>query len=303
MEYGEYLNNIFPGIKVQKISVNAGFSCPNRDGTIGVGGCSYCRNDSFSPTYCLDGDTIEEQIEKGKKFFSRKYPEMKYLAFFQSYSNTYGRSNEEIIKLYERAINCKDVVGLVIATRPDTLSLELLDYLGCLNKKIPVFLEIGAETSNDQTLNIVNRGHTWKDVIETTINASVKKLHCGLHLIAGLPGEDENQILQNVRNACALPIETLKIHHLQILEDTRLLLQWRSKEISITPFDLEQYIELCIKIIDIVPSHIVIERFLAQSPPAMVVAPKWGIKNYQFVNLLNNKIKSVHSSIKSFTES
>ncbi len=298
MEYAQYLNKIFPGIKVQKISVNAGFSCPNRDGTIGLGGCSYCRNDSFSPSYCLKEDSIERQIEKGKDFFSGKYPQMKYLAFFQSYSNTYGRPTGEIISLYERAVNCKDVVGLVIATRPDTISSDLLEYLGQLNKTIPVFLEIGAETSNDDTLKIVNRGHTWKDVIKTTIRAAEKGLHCGLHLIAGLPGEDEVQILKNVRNACSLPIETLKIHHLQILSDTLLLHQWNSKKISIVPFELEQYLDLCIKIIDIVPDNIVIERFLAQSPPEMVVAPKWGIKNYQFMNLLNNKIGKLKASSK-----
>lgn len=296
MDYSQYLHNIFPGVKVQKISVNAGFSCPNRDGTIGFGGCSYCRNDSFSPSYCMQKDSVERQIEKGKNFFSGKYPQMKYLAFFQSYSNTYGRPTDEIINLYERATNCKDVVGLVIATRPDTISCDLFEYLGKLNKTIPVFLEIGAETSNDDTLKLVNRGHTWKDVIKTTIRAAEKRLHCGLHLIAGLPGEDEVQILNNVRKACSLPIETLKIHHLQILSDTPLHHQWVSKKISIVPFELERYIDLCIKIINIVPDHIVIERFLAQSPPEMVVAPKWGVKNYQFMNLLNNKMEKLKAS-------
>ncbi|MDE6337649.1 MAG: TIGR01212 family radical SAM protein [Muribaculaceae bacterium] len=293
MDYSQYLNTIFPGIKIQKISVNAGFSCPNRDGTIGTGGCTYCRNDSFSPSYCLSGDPIEVQIERGKAFFSRKYPNMKYLAFFQSYTNTYGRPVEEIIKLYERAISCEDIVGLIIATRPDTMAEQILDYLECLNKKLPVFLEIGAETSNDYTLKVINRGHLWSDVVRVINNAAKRKLHCGLHLIAGLPGEDEKQILENVRNACSLPIETLKIHHLQVLLDTPILHQWKSGKIQLTPFELEDYLDLCVKIISIVPSHIVIERFLAQSPPDMVVAPKWGLKNYQFMNLLKKRFSNV----------
>ncbi len=292
MDYSQYLNTIFPGIKVQKISVNAGFSCPNRDGTIGRGGCSYCRNDSFSPSYCLSGDSVERQIEEGKRFFSRKYPDMKYLAFFQSYTNTYGRSIEETIKLYEQAVGCKDIVGLIIATRPDTINEPILDYLKDLNKRLPVFLEFGAESSNDGTLQLVNRGHTWSDVVNAINQAARRKLHCGLHLIAGLPGEDEHQILENVRKACALPIETLKIHHLQVLIGTPLFHQWSSGKIDVSTFELEDYLDLCVKIINIVPSNIVIERFLAQSPPEMVVAPKWGLKNYQFMNLLKKRINA-----------
>lgn len=292
MEYSQYLNTIFPGIKVQKISVNAGFSCPNRDGTIGRGGCSYCRNDSFSPSYCLLGESVERQIEEGKRFFSRKYPEMKYLAFFQSYTNTYGRSVEETIKLYEQAVSCKDVVGLIIATRPDTIDECLLDYLEDLNKRLPVFLEFGAESSNDHTLRLVNRGHIWADVVKSVTQAAERNLHCGLHLIAGLPGEDEPQILENVRKACALPIETLKIHHLQVLIGTPLFRQWTSGEIELTPFELEDYLDLCVKIISIVPLNIVIERFLAQSPPDLVMAPKWGLKNYQFMNLLKKRLSN-----------
>lgn len=287
ISYSEYLNKIFPGVKVQKISVNAGFSCPNRDGTIGTGGCSYCRNDSFSPSYCMERESVSKQIEKGKAFFARKYPDMKYLAYFQSYTNTHGRDIQSLANLYDEALRCKDVEGLVIGTRPDTLPEPVINLLSDINKTKPVFLEIGAETSSDETLRIINRHHTWTDVVDAVTRAADCGIRCGLHLIAGLPGENRDQILRNVRNACRLPIDTIKLHQLQILKNTTLHRQWENGEIDVTPFALEDYLTLCAEIIKIVPEHIVIERFLSQSPPEMVVEPKWGLKNYQFMNLLD----------------
>lgn len=284
--YSDYLNSIYPGLKVQKISINAGFSCPNRDGSIGVGGCSYCRNDSFSPAYCMTTKSVAMQMEEGKNFFARKYPQMKYLAYFQSYTNTHGKDIEALRSIYEEALNCEDVVGLVIGTRPDTLPDPVIDLLDEINKKKPVFLEIGAETSNNHTLEIINRHHTWEDVESAVLRASAKGIRCGIHLIAGLPGEDNGQILTNVRKACELPIDTLKLHQLQILFDTPLYRQWKENLIDVRPFSLENYLSLCRQIMDIVPDNIIIERFLAQSPPDMVAAPKWGVKNYQFMHLL-----------------
>lgn len=289
--YSDYLNDIFPEIKVQKISVNAGFSCPNRDGTIGTGGCSYCRNDSFSPAYCMTPKSVTEQIADGKSFFARKYPAMKYLAYFQSYTNTHSSDVSHLRNLYEEAADCADVVGLVIGTRPDTMPDAVVDVLAELNHRLPVFIEIGAETSNNETLRIINRHHTWQDVTSAVTRAASGGLHCGLHLIAGLPGEDKKQILANVREACRLPIETLKLHQLQILFGTALYRQWTEDEIEVKPFTLDEYLSLCIEIASIVPEHIVIERFLAQSPPQMVAAPKWGVKNYQFMHMLQNRIK------------
>lgn len=290
ISYSDYLNNIFPGVKVQKISVNAVFSCPNRDGTIGIGGCSYCRNDSFSPAYCMEKEPISLQIEKGKAFFARKYPQMKYLAYFQAYTNTYSQDIDLLRNMYEEAIGCKDIVGLVIGTRPDTLPDRVINLLADINLRLPVFLEIGAETSSDQTLSAINRHHTWKDVSDAVNRAADKGIRCGLHLIAGLPGEDRQQILANVKAACGLPIETLKLHQLQILKDTPLCRQWEAGEIDLQPFSLDEYLDLCVEIIKIVPDSIVIERFLSQSPPGLVVEPKWGLKNYQFMNLLHKTI-------------
>ena len=283
----------FPDEKVQKISINAGFSCPNRDGTIGRGGCIYCDNTSFTPGYCFNNSDIISQLEEGKKFFSRKYPKIKYLAYFQSFSNTFGRSVENLERIYREALSVEGVVGLIIGTRPDTLPDEVIAMLAELNGEKPVIVEIGAETSHDETLQLINRGHRWCDVENAVGRLHEKGIAVGLHLIEGLPGENEEMMLRTIEKAVSLPIESLKLHHLQILTDTPIERMWRNGEIEITPFNVETYIDLCIKIIKLVPQHIAIERFLASSPSGRVVAPKWGMKNYEFVNLLRSRLADI----------
>lgn len=290
--YGDYLAGIFPGVKVQKISVDAGFTCPNRDGTISTGGCSYCRNDSFSPSYCNPSETISLQIEKGKKFFSKKYSEMKFLAYFQKYTGTYSSDLSFLENLYREALKDNDVVGLVISTRPDCIPDSIINILAKINNEVPVFMEIGAESSFDSTLKLINRNHRWVDVEDAIKRLAQKGLRCGIHLIAGLPGENKEMILSTVEKACSLPIETLKLHQLQILKDTPLFWQWQKGEVEITNFSLDQYLNLCEEIIRIVPDNIIIERFLSQSPSELVVSPKWGLKNYQFMHKLAELIAS-----------
>lgn len=289
-DFGEYMREVFPGMKVQKLSIDAGFTCPNRDGSIGRGGCIYCNNASFTPGYCSPHDSVETQIKKGKEFFRRKYPEMKYLAYFQSYTNTFGRSPEELLDMYRKASESEDVVGVIIGTRPDCLSDNLLDGLAELNRMNPIIVEIGAETSFDDTLRLINRNHTWAQVDDAVKRLHSRGIHVGLHLIAGLPGESADDVLETVVNACSLPIESIKMHQLQIVKGTPLMEKWEAGEIKVEPYTLEDYLELCVRIVKTVPRHICIERFLASSPPAMVVAPKWGLKNYQFTNLLMNRL-------------
>ncbi len=290
-DFSEYMQEVFPGIKVQKLSIDAGFTCPNRDGSIGSGGCIYCNNASFTPGYCSPKDSVEVQIEKGKEFFSRKYPEMKYLAYFQSYTNTFGRSIGSLVEMYRKAIGIDDVVGLIIGTRPDCIPDELVEALSQLNQEKPVIVEIGAETSKDETLRLINRNHSWSDVEDAAKRLNDRGIRTGLHLIAGLPGENEEDVLETVRRACILPIDSIKMHQLQIVKSTPLLSKWEKGEIEVKPFTQEDYLELCVKIVKAVPRNICIERFLASSPPEMVVAPKWGLKNYQFTNLLMNKLR------------
>ena len=281
--YSDYLSGIFPGVKVQKISVDAGFTCPNRDGTISYGGCIYCRNDSFSPKYCNAKKSVSLQLEEGKKFFSRKYPEMKYLAYFQSYTGTYNKNEKQLYELYNEAINIKDIIGLVIATRPDCISDKVLKILSDINSEKPVFIELGAETSHDTTLQIINRNHTWNDVVKATNLIHRRGLHCGIHLIAGLPNENREMILETIKKTVILPIETIKLHQLQVLKETPLLAKLQSKELDIPSFTLQEYLSLCVEIVKMIPDSIIIERFLSQSPPEMVVHPLWGLKNYEFM--------------------
>lgn len=293
-DYSEYIREYFPGVKVQKLSVNAGFTCPNRDGTIGRGGCIYCDNRSFTPAYCAEGDdTVTAQLERGKAFFARKYPAMKYLAYFQSYTNTYGRAAEGLGRLWEEALAVPDVVGLVVGTRPDMLGPEVVEALGAVAARVPVFLEIGAETSHDRTLAFINRGHTWQTTTDAARRCAAAGLHVGLHLIAGLPGETEEDILATVDACCALPIESLKLHQLQVIRGTTLHRLWIEGKCRLLYDCPEQYLDLCIRIIERVPRHIAIERFLASAPPAMVVAPRWGLKNHEFTDLLKSKIITI----------
>ncbi|MBD5340055.1 MAG: TIGR01212 family radical SAM protein [Bacteroides sp.] len=289
-DFAEYMREKFPGEKVQKISVNAGFSCPNRDGTIGRGGCIYCDNTSFTPGYCFNHGDIVSQLEEGKRFFARKYPKMKYLAYFQSFSNTFGRPVSELERMYREALGVDGVVGLIIGTRPDTLPDDVVSMLSRLNREKPVIVEIGAETSHDSTLKVINRGHKWRDVEDAVERLHSAGISVGLHLIAGLPGEDEEMVLTTVRRAVALPIESIKLHHLQVLSSTPLARMMADGELTVSLFNVEDYIELCIRIIKLVPRNIAIERFLASSPPARVLAPKWGMKNYEFVNLLRSRL-------------
>lgn len=286
------MQEVFPGVKVQKLSIDAGFTCPNRDGSIGVGGCIYCNNASFTPRYCSPADSVLVQIEKGKDFFRRKYPDMKYLAYFQSYTNTFGRNAHSLVEMYRSVSEVPDVVGVIIGTRPDCLPDELVEGLARLNEKNPVIVEIGAESSSDETLKLINRNHTWNDVVDAVARLRSSNIRTGLHLIAGLPGESSADVLVTVKKACALPVDSLKLHQLQVIRDTVLHRKMLSGELQVKPFELEEYLDLCVKIVEIVPPSICIERFLSSSPPEMVVAPKWGLKNYQFVHLLEQRLKA-----------
>lgn len=290
-DFAGYMADKFPGIKVQKISVNAGFSCPNRDGTIGTGGCIYCDNTSFTPGYCFNSGDIRTQLEDGKRFFSKKYTDVQYLAYFQSFSNTFGKSVSDLRKMYEEALSVQGIVGLIIGTRPDTLPQEVVEMMRELNLNRPVIVELGAETSHDTTLQTINRGHTWNHVVDAVGRLSDAGISVGLHLIMGLPGENEEMQLETVRRAVELPIDSLKFHQLQVLKGTTLASKLESGELDVRQFTLDEYIRLCVKIVRIVPKHIAIERFVAVAPPEKLISPKWGIKNYEFTNLLNNKLR------------
>lgn len=286
-DYSEYLGRVFPGVKVQKLSVNTGRGCPNRDGTIGKGGCIYCNNESFTPRYCFGAESIREQLEAGKKFFGRKYPTMKYLAYFQSFTGTYGSG---LLQDLEEASCVDGVIGIVVGTRPDCLGEETLETLADFSRRMPVFVEIGVESLHDSTLRLINRGHTAAVAEDAVLRASERGLHVGVHLIAGLPGENEEMMLETVRRVAGWPIDTLKLHQLQVLKGTALSEKIKRGEMAVKPFELEEYLDFCVKVVEMVPGRIALERFLSQAPPGMVEMPGWKIKNYQFTDMLLKRL-------------
>ena len=289
LDFGTWMRERFP-YKVQKISIDAGFSCPNRDGKLSKGGCTFCNNESFNPSYCSPKESITEQIERGKKFFSKKYPDMKYLAYFQAYTNTYAPF-AELQRMYEEALSVKDVVGIVIGTRPDCIEDALLDYLQQLNKRAFIIVEYGIESVNDETLRKIRRGHTFacsRDAIERTHARGI--LTCG-HIILGLPGEDTAESLRQAPLISSLPLDFLKIHQLQIVKGTALAIQYAQQPFHL--YTVEEYIDLIIKYISLLRKDLIFERFVSQCPPEILIAPKWGLKNYEFTNLLNNRLAEI----------
>ena len=289
-DFGTWIRKQFPDFRVQKISIDAGFSCPNRDGRISSGGCTYCDNRTFNPSYCDRKKSITEQLEEGKAFFCRKYPDMKYLAYFQAYTNTYAKV-ELLRQMYEEALQVEDVAGIVIGTRPDCMSDELLDYLEELNRRTFVLVEYGIESANDETLKRINRGHDFaccRDAVERT---HARGILTGAHIIIGLPGEDAEESLRQAPFISSLPIDILKIHQMQIIRGTRLAQEYAEHPFHV--YTVEEYIDVIVKYIRLLRKDLVLERFVSQSPKDLLIAPKWGLKNYEFTNLLNNKLKSL----------
>lgn len=286
-EFGTWLQAEL-GCKAQKLSVDAGLTCPNRDGTLGRGGCTFCDNRTFNPACCRQGGSITDQLEAGKRFFSRKYPTMKYLAYFQSYSNSYGTLSH-LKELYEEALRVPDVVGLVIGTRPDCMPDALLEYLEELNRRTFLLVEYGVESANEETLVRVNRGHTFAQARECIIRTAQRGIRVGVHMILGFPWETRSELIRQAQLIASLPITTLKLHQLQVIKGTQL-----AREYELHPWPLptaEEYVDLVLEYISHLPPSLVLERFVSQSPPEYVIAPRWGLKNHEFSALVKKAIQ------------
>ena len=286
-DYGTWIRSRFP-FRVQKISVDAGFTCPNRDGRISTGGCIFCNNRTFNPSYCDSRHSVSQQLEEGKLFFARKYPDMKYLAYFQAYTNTYA-SLDRLKALYEEALGVEDVVGIVIGTRPDCMSDELLDYLSSLNERTFLIVEYGIESANDLTLQFINRGHTFEQSRQAISKTHQRGILTGGHIILGLPGEDAEESIRQASLISALDLDILKIHQMQIIRGTALERIYEQKPFHI--YSVDEYIRLIASYIQHLRKDLVLERFASQSPPELLVAPHWGLKNYEFTNLLINYLR------------
>lgn len=289
-DFGTWIRERFP-YRVQKISVDAGFTCPNRDGHISTGGCTFCNNQTFSPAFCNRNKSVSEQLEDGKAFFARKYPSMKYLAYFQSYTNTYA-GTETLKRMYEEALGADDVVGLVIGTRPDCVSDDLLDYLEELNRRTFLIVEYGIESANDDTLRRINRGHTFACSREAVVRTHERGILTGGHIILGLPGEDAAESLRQAPIISALPLDILKIHQLQVIKGTPLAREYAQRPFHL--YTVEEYIDLIIQYVSALRQDLVLERFVSQSPSELLLAPHWGLKNHEFTNLLNQRMRALN---------
>lgn len=288
-DFSHFLKKFFD-FKVQKISVNAGFTCPNRDGTVGWGGCTYCNNQTFNPDYCETHKTITQQIEEGKQFFARKYPDMKFLAYFQAYTNTYDQL--DVLKAkYEEAMAVDGVVGLVVGTRPDCVSDELLRYLKDLSTRCFVLVEYGVESVSNETLLRINRGHTFEQAVDAIHRTAKIGLPVGAHFILGLPGESWDDIVRSASVISQLPLDTIKLHQLQIVRGTRMAREYQENPKDFTLFSADEYASLVVDFLEHLTTRIAVERFTSQSPAELLLAPNWGLKNYQFVELVKKKLR------------
>ena len=285
--YNETLRRMF-GCRVQKISINAGFTCPNRDGTKGRGGCTFCNNQTFFPEYCSPQKSAVQQMEEGMHFF-RRYEGQKYLAYFQAYTNTYAPL-ERLRGLYEPVLEMEDVVGIVVGTRPDCVDGPLLDYFAELSEQCYVMVEYGVESTDDRTLRRINRGHGFAESVWAIEETAWRGISVGAHLILGLPGESWEQMFLRAETMSSLPLDMVKLHQLQIVKGTAMAREYEAHPERFHLFTAEEYVGLCVDFIAHLDCHIGIGRFVSQSPKGMLVAPDWGLKNYEFVAMLEKAL-------------
>lgn len=290
LNYNQLLKSEFSE-RIQKISINAGFTCPNRDGSKGVGGCTYCNNQSFSPEYCQPVKTVSRQVEEGIRFFRNKYQNQNYLAYFQSYTNTYD-SIDRLTSIYEEALSHPLIKGIVIGTRPDCVSNELLDYFMTLAKTYYVMIEYGIESTNELTLKFINRGHDFS-CAENIIRATAERgLRTGAHLILGLPHENRETILSHADLISKLPLTMLKLHQLQLIKGTRMAQQFAQHPEWFQFYTAEAYVDLVIDFLERLNPAIAIERFVSQSPKELLIEHGWGLKNFEFTAKLEKRLET-----------
>lgn len=289
--YSEYFKKEFGG-RVQKLAIDAGFTCPNRDGSKGLGGCTYCDNDAFNPSYCLPEKSVKKQVEEGIEFHARRYRRaFRYLAYFQPFSNTYA-SLPRLKEIYSEALSFPEISGLVIGTRPDCINEEKLHYFRELSDEHYILLEYGLESCYDQTLARINRGHTFADAVKALEMTSEFGIRSGIHLIFGLPGESREEMMEEVNIINTLPIHNIKFHQLQIVKGTRMAAEFLENPVDFTRFSLDDYIEFIIDFVERLNPDFVIERFAGEVPPRFLAAPGWGlIRNDQVLARIERRME------------
>ena len=280
------------GVRLQKLVVDAGFTCPNRDGSIARGGCTYCDNNAFHPNYSTPDKSIAQQLAEGIGFHRERYRRAGgYLAYFQPYSNTYAPL-ERLRKLYEEALAYPEVRGIVIGTRPDCVDEEKLDYLADLARDHIVIVEYGIESCYDATLEHINRGHTYADAVRAVQMTAARGIDCGAHFIFGLPGETRGMMLAAADKINTLGIGSVKFHQLQIIKGTKMEEEFSQHPERFVTFALEEYIDFFVDFLERLRPDLVIERFAGEVPPRFVNSTPWGlVRNVELNRMLEKRLE------------
>jgi len=283
--FGPYLKKRF-GTVVYKVNVDAGFTCPNRDGTVGTTGCIYCNNDSFRPSACKSEIAIAEQVRRGQSYLSMRYKAAKYLVYFQPFTNTYAPASE-LEKLYREALSVPGVVGLAIGTRPDCIDAEKLALLESLAKDKFILVEYGLQSIYDKSLEYILRGHDYQAFIDAVKLTEGRGIHIGAHIIVGIPTETRDEMLAMADELSAMPIEFVKIHQLQIVKNTVLARRYETEPFH--TFEYKEYLDFIVDFIERLSPSIVLQRLFATAPDEILIAPQWGRTRHQILQDIEKK--------------
>lgn len=290
--YASYFRQLF-GERVQKVAINAGFTCPNRDGTLGEGGCTFCNNEAFTPSYCQPTKSVRQQIDEGIEFHLNRYrTASRYLVYFQSFSNTYAPL-EHLRELYDQALAHPQVAGIVVGTRPDCVDERKLDYFAELAREKYVAVEYGIESCYDATLRAVNRGHDFDCARRAVAMTAERGIHVGAHFILGLPGESDEMLLAQTEQINALPLTTVKFHQLQVFRGTTMAAEYDAEPSKFRFWELDEYLDLFVEILRRLRPDLVVERFASEAPPRYHYGRNWGlVRNEQLLAMLEKRLEA-----------
>lgn len=293
--YSNWFSKHYGG-RMQKVSLDAGFTCPNRDGSKGNGGCTFCNNDAFNPSYCHPSKSVTQQLETGISFLRKRYKRASgYLAYFQAYSNTYS-GIATLKKLYEEALSFPGIEGLVIGTRPDCIDDEKIDYFRRLAEKYFIAVEYGVESCYDRTLERINRGHTFEQAVEAIEKTSSAGLNTGAHFIFGLPGESRAEMLAEADIISSLPLHSVKFHQLQIIRGTLMEAEFRERPADFEIFSFGEYVDFFVTFLEKLNPEIVVERFSGESPPGLLTELRWGKKrSEEIVRSIETRLEELNT--------
>ena len=288
--YTNYLREPF-GCRVQKVSIHAGFTCPNRDGTKGTGGCTFCNNDAFSPSYCRAEKPIKQQILEGILFHETRYKTAdKYLAYFQAFSNTY-KPLGDLQEIYNQALEDGRVIGLVIGTRPDCIDNDKLEYFKKLAEDYYIVIEYGIESCNNNILKRINRGHTFEETVKAINKTSAMGIRTGAHIIFGLPGESREEMLDSAQIISRLPLNNIKLHQLQIIKETLIEEEYRKNPAEFYIFDFDEYLDFIVNYLELLNPAFIVERIAGEVPPRYNAGRQWGLRYDQILSLLEKRLE------------